>query len=56
VPGLTNEVISAKLLTSNAAIKTQASAEGLVINVPAKAPDAIATVIKVQVKGAVKAY
>ncbi|XHR96633.1 hypothetical protein ACFJIV_08240 [Mucilaginibacter sp. UC70_90] len=53
IPGLKNEVIiSAKMLAGNTALKTASSGDGLVINVPDKATDNIATVIKVEVKGA----
>jgi alpha-L-fucosidase len=51
VPGLKNEVISAKLVATGKALKTEPSADGLEINVPAGAPDKIASVIKVEVKG-----
>jgi alpha-L-fucosidase len=44
-------VVSAKLLSGGAALKTEAAADGTVILVPAKAPDTIATVIKLEVKG-----
>jgi alpha-L-fucosidase len=52
VPGLKNQVISAQLLANGSALKSEANGDELVINVPAKAPDAIASVIKVEVKGA----
>lgn len=51
VPGLSNEVISAKMLANGTKLKTQTSSNGLVINVPAHAPGAIASVVKVEVKG-----
>jgi alpha-L-fucosidase len=51
VPGLKNAVVSAKLLAGGNTLKTDASADGLVINVPEKAPDTIATVIRVEVSG-----
>jgi len=51
VPGLKNAVVSAKLLAGGGALKTDASADGLVINVPEKAPDTIATVIRMEVSG-----
>lgn len=51
VPGLNNEVISAKMLAGGVKLKTESSANGLVINVPAKAPDTIASVVKIEVKG-----
>jgi len=54
VPGLKNKVISAKLLASGTALKTQEGKDGLEISLPEKAPDAIASVIKVAVKGSVE--
>ena len=51
MPGLKNEVVSAKLLANGNKLKTEKSPDGLLINVPAQAPDAIASVIKVEVKG-----
>jgi alpha-L-fucosidase len=51
VPGLKNAVVSAKLLAGGNTLKTDASADGLVINVPEKAPDTIAAVIRVEVSG-----
>jgi alpha-L-fucosidase len=53
IPGLKNQVTAAKLLANGSTVKTTASADGLVIDVPAKAPDAIASVIKLEVKGVV---
>jgi alpha-L-fucosidase len=55
IPGLTNKIISAKLLTSEAKVKTAASKDGiLTVSLPSKAPDPIASVVKVEVKGSVK--
>jgi len=51
IPGLKNEIISAKLLAGNTVLKTAATAEGVTINIPEKSSDPIATVIKVEVKG-----
>jgi alpha-L-fucosidase len=58
VPGLTQQVISAKLLSDGTKLKTEAfisnatgTEDGTAILLPAKAPDAIASVIKVEVKG-----
>ena len=51
VPGLNQSAISAKLLSTGASLTTKNSAVGLEIFVPEKAPDAIASVIKVTVKG-----
>jgi alpha-L-fucosidase len=55
IPGLKNKIISAKLLANGAALKTESNDEGTIINVPEKAPDTNATVIKVEVKGKVEA-
>jgi alpha-L-fucosidase len=52
IPGLKNEAISAKLLTGGN-IKTTTKDENLVLEVPATAPDPIASVIKVELKGKV---
>jgi len=54
IPGLKNDIVSAKLLADNTVLKTAATAEGLTINVPEKSSDPIATVIKVEVKGKVE--
>ncbi|MDB5212021.1 MAG: alpha-L-fucosidase, partial [Sediminibacterium sp.] len=54
VPGLKNETISAILLADGSIWKTENTKEGVVINLPAKAPDANASVIKLQVKGNVE--
>jgi alpha-L-fucosidase len=53
VPGLTQEVTSAAGLADGKSLKTKNSANGLEISLPDKAPDAIASVIKVTVKGKV---
>lgn len=55
IPGLKNQIVSAKLLANGAALKTEKNNEGLLIMVPEKAVDANATVIKVEVKGVVDA-
>jgi alpha-L-fucosidase len=54
IPGLKNDVISATLLADNSTITTNKSTNGLTIMVPAKAPDVIASVVKVVLKGAVE--
>jgi len=54
IPGLKNEIVSARLLAGNTTLKTQAGSDGVLINVPEKALDPIATVIKVEVKGKVE--
>jgi alpha-L-fucosidase len=53
VPGLKNAVVSTKLLANGSALKSESNSDGLVVNLPSKAPDAIASVIKVEVKGTV---
>jgi len=50
IPDLKNEIISAKLLAGGA-LKAKSDDGGIVISVPGKAPDAIASVIKIEVKG-----
>lgn len=51
IPGLKNQVVAAKLLDGGTALKTSATVDGLVINVPEKASDPIATVIRLEVAG-----
>ncbi len=53
IPGLKNKVISATLLDGKTMLKTNASKDGLEIIVPSKGPDAIASVIRIEVKGVV---
>jgi alpha-L-fucosidase len=55
IPGLKKEVVLAKLLANGVVVKTAVSDEGLTINLPVKALDTLATVIKVEVKGTVDA-
>ena len=52
IPGLKNKVLSAKLLAGGN-VKVKSVDENLVMEVPATAPDAIASVIKVELKGKV---
>jgi len=53
VPGLTNETDKAYLLTdpSKKALPTEAGDEGVVVSVPAEAPDPICSVVVLKVKG-----
>ncbi len=51
IPGLSQSVESAKILVSGNSLKTKSTGIGLEISVPQNAPDAIASVIKVTVKG-----
>jgi alpha-L-fucosidase len=52
IPGLKNKVVSAKLLAGGK-IKVRSEGENFIMEVPATAPDAIASVIKVELKGKV---
>jgi alpha-L-fucosidase len=51
VPGLNNAVASASLLATGAALTTEKTAEGIVVTVPAAAPDPISSTIMLQLKG-----
>lgn len=52
IPDLDHKVISAKLLAGNVKLKTSFSkGKGLTVNVPTEAPDKVASVIKIEVKG-----
>lgn len=55
IPGLKNEIVNAKMLDGGAKLTTGATNEGVIINLPGQAPDSIATVIRVEVKGNVDA-
>ncbi|MBV8255886.1 MAG: alpha-L-fucosidase [Chitinophaga sp.] len=48
VPGLKNKVSKATMLTGGAKLNTTADADGIVVSVPAQAPNSIASVIKVE--------
>jgi alpha-L-fucosidase len=55
IPGVKNGVISAKLLANGSKVKASVSKDGaLTISLPASAPDPIATVIRVDVRGKVE--
>ena len=49
--GLQNEVASAQLLAGGAAVKVESSPHGPVLKLPATAPDAVCSTIKVRLKG-----
>ncbi|GAA4341719.1 hypothetical protein GCM10023149_54190 [Mucilaginibacter gynuensis] len=51
IPGLTNEVLSAKLLANGKTLKAGKQDNSVVLTVPATALDEVATVVKLQVKG-----
>lgn len=53
IPGLKNKVLSATLLATKAKLKTEIKGNDLTILLPSKAPDAIASVIKVEFEGKV---
>jgi alpha-L-fucosidase len=53
IAGLTHKVTSATLLADGKSLKTKNSAEALEISVPEKAPDAVASVIKIMLKGTI---
>jgi alpha-L-fucosidase len=54
IPGLKNGVSSVTLIATGAKLRSSGSAEGLTIILPASAPDPIASVIKVEVRGKVE--
>jgi alpha-L-fucosidase len=51
VPGLENKITSAKLLASGKKIKTSVMPDGVVVDVPANAPDPISSTVVLQFKG-----
>ncbi|MBS1724264.1 MAG: alpha-L-fucosidase [Armatimonadetes bacterium] len=52
VPGLGNQVVGAKLLAGNKPLQVASTDGGVVVQVPKAAPDAIASVVALQIKGA----
>jgi alpha-L-fucosidase len=54
IPGFKNKVTSAKLIATGATLKTAVSGDILSISLPATAPDPIATVVRVDVRGIVE--
>jgi alpha-L-fucosidase len=54
IPGLKNEIISAKLLVNGARLKTETNNDGIMITVPEKELDPNATVITVEIKGTIE--
>jgi alpha-L-fucosidase len=56
IPAFKNSVISARLLANGSKVKASVSKDGvLTLTLPALAPDPIATVIRIDVKGNVVA-
>lgn len=52
VPGLKNSVASARLLAGSEPLKFSSSPEGVVVEVPAEAPDKISSTVVLKIKGA----
>jgi len=53
VPALKNRVVCAKLLATGAKLKTTVAGNELIIGIPVTAPDQIASIIRLEVKGKV---
>ncbi|HTI99764.1 MAG TPA: alpha-L-fucosidase [Dongiaceae bacterium] len=51
VPGLKNSVLAARLLATGANLATAATADGVVVTVPATAPDAISSTVVLEING-----
>jgi alpha-L-fucosidase len=51
IPGLKKQVVSARLLATGAKLKTSVTEKGLEISLPETAPDAVATVIRIELPG-----
>jgi alpha-L-fucosidase len=52
VPGLKNKISSAKLLATGKKLETSVTPDGVVVNLPATAPDAISSTVVLKFKGA----
>jgi alpha-L-fucosidase len=53
IPGIKNKAMSAQLLAGKKVCKTENMNDGIMITLPANAPDPVASVVKLQVKGTV---
>ena len=53
IPGLKNKVISAKLLAESGKVSCETKGNDLLLALPAQAPDAVASVIKVEFEGTI---
>ena len=51
LPSIKNKVISARLLAKNKKVKTDVEGDTVILNLPASAPDKIASVIKLELDG-----
>ncbi|WP_421940104.1 alpha-L-fucosidase [Pedobacter sp.] len=56
VKGLSNKVLSAILLNNGSAVTWKKSADGLKFKLPVEAPDQVASVIKIEVKGKMQTW
>ena len=56
VPGLGNEVVSARLMAGSKSLKAVRTGGGVSISVPSSAPDNMASVVELKVKGAPLVY
>jgi alpha-L-fucosidase len=56
LPAISNKITACNLLAGNAVLKTNKTKEGLVVNLPAKMPDSVATVVKLVVKGKIPVH
>ena len=54
IPSFTSKVISAKIIATGAVVKASVAGDVLTLSLPANAPDPVATVIKVEVRGKVE--
>ena len=54
IPGLKNKIKSATMLANGKSVSSKAYINGVILNLPLSAPDKIASVIKVKVKGSVE--
>lgn len=55
IPGVSQKIKSAKLLAGSKNLKTTSGKEGLTVFLPEKAPDAVASVVKIELKGKIAA-
>lgn len=54
IPGFKNKVVSAKMIATGSPVKTSAAGDVLTLSLPLTAPDPIASVVRVDVRGAVE--
>lgn len=54
IPSFTNKVVSAKLVATGGKVKASADGTNLVLTLPAAAPDPVASVVRVDVRGKVE--